>query len=185
MENETKVLDEAVEETQTEESEEKEEVNWEAKAKEAIGRAKRAETQLKKFKEAPEETSPAKPQKKEGFDYAEKAYLKSSGINQNEFDFVYEVMTSTGKTLDEVLEAKYFQSELKEKREAKASKEAIPSGTKRSASPAKDQIEHWLNKPFSEVPQELKREVLKARQKVEANNSKFSDRPIGNVNWQR
>ena|SRR3990167_4095185 len=116
--------------------------------------------------------------KKEGFDYAEKAYLKSSGIAPDEFDFVMEVMQSTGKSLDDVLEAKYFQADLKERREAKASKDAIPTGTKRSSGSAKDEISFWLNKPFSEVPQELKREVLKAREKKEFSKSQFTDRSV-------
>ena len=183
MDNETKQVDEAVEETLTDES--VEEVNWEAKAKEAIGRAKRAETQLKKFKDvATEEISPAKPkEKKEGFDYAEKAYLKASGLNPDEFDFAHEVMVSTGKSLDEVLEAKYFQSELKERRETKATKDAIPTGTKRSASAPATQVDYWINK--GELPpadqSDLRREVVKARMKIEGSKSNFTDRPIGNI----
>ena len=121
--------------------------------------------------------------KKEGFDYGEKAYLKASGLNSDEFDFAHEVMVGTGKSLDEVLEAKYFQSELKERREAKAAKDAIPTGTKRSAPASTNQVDYWLNKPIGEVPEELKREVINARLKIESNKSKFTSRPIGNQNY--
>ena len=125
---------------------------------------------------------PDKPAK-EGFDYADKAYLKASGLNPDEFDFAHEVMVSTGKSLDEVLEAKYFQSELKERREAKASKDAIPTGAKRSASAPATQVDYWIGKgelpPADQV--DLRREVVKARMKIEGSKSNFTDRPIGNI----
>jgi len=49
---------------------------------------------------------------KEGFNDTKKAYLKSSGITPDEFSFVEDVMKSTGKSLDNVLDSKYFQIEL-------------------------------------------------------------------------
>ena len=119
-------------------------------------------------------------QNKKGFDYAEKAFLKASGIQNDEHDFVYEVMSSTGKTLDEVLEAKYFQNELKERRESKATKEAIPNGSKRSASNARDTVEYWLAK--GELPpydqRELRHQVVQAKIKKARQQDKFSGNPI-------
>lgn len=126
------------------------------------------------------ETAKEPSQSKKGFDYGEKAFLKASGIQNDEHDFVYEVMQSTGKTLDEVLEAKYFQNELKERREAKATKEAIPSGSKRSASNARDTVEYWLAK--GELPpydqRELRHQVVQAKIKKAKQAEKFSSNPI-------
>ena len=85
--------------------------------------------------------------------------------------------------MDEVLEAKYFQSELKERREAKASKDAIPTGAKRSTSAPATQVDYWIGKgelpPADQV--DLRREVVKARMKIEGSKSNFTDRPIGNI----
>lgn len=118
---------------------------------------------------------------KDSFDYAEKAYLKSEGITKDEFPLVLEVMQSTGKSLDEVLEAKYFQADLKERREAKASKDAIPTGSKRSSAGTRDSVDyHIANKtPLLQIEDtELRRKVLNQRIKQETTRSKFTDHPV-------
>jgi len=164
--------------------------DWKALALKNQGIAKRYQTRLQKKQEAEklaaEEAEEAKtkekqPQdKKKDFDYAEKAYLKAMGIEKDEFPFVKEAMQSTGKSLDEILDSKYFQSELKEKREEKASQDAIPSGTKRSGGSARDSVEYWLAK--GEMPPEdqpkLRREVVNARIAAEERKTKFTDRPV-------
>ena len=162
--------------------------DWKAEALKARGIAKRNATRLEKLKKAAQTkvetaTPPVKKKEKEekdGFDYAEKAYLRSSGIHADEYDLVMEVMRSTGKSLDEVLEAKYFQAELKERREAKETKNAIPAGSKRAAPAARDSVEYWIAKgelpPRDQV--ELRRKVLKARESAEQRKSQFSDNPI-------
>ena len=145
-----------------------------AEAEAAMGRAKRAETKLEKFK------TQQPPAKKEGFDYAEKAYLKSSGIQSDEFSFVEEVMKATGKDLEAVLESKYFQAELKERRDAKATQDAIPTGTKRSGQSARDEVDYWIAK--GELPpadqRELRQKVVNAKIKAEKAKSQFSDNPL-------
>lgn len=122
------------------------------------------------------ETSSKIENKKEGFDYAEKAYLKASGIQSDEYDFVKEVMDSTGKNLDQVLEAKYFQSELKERREAKATKDAIPDGKTRGAGGHRDSVEYWIAKGELPPPDqiELRRKVVNAKIKANNQGSKFA-----------
>ena len=182
MENEKKEVEETEELEEDFEDEGDDTTDWKAEAMKARGLAKRYKTKLAKSKEAPEpsrEPVPKTKEDKKAFDYAEKAYLKASGIQSDEYEFVLEVIQATGKTLDEVLDAKYFQADLKERREAKASKDAIPRGGKRSEAGARDDIAYWSNKPFSEVPRELKREVLKAREKREADLNKFTDTPVG------
>lgn len=155
-------------------------------AKRNAGIAKRNATRLEKWKKTAEmkvETvaDPVKKEtKQQGFDYGEKAFLRANGIVASEYGLVQEVMQSTGKSLDEVLEAKYFQAALKEMREEQAAKDAIPSGSKRSTSHARDTVEFWIQKgempPRDQV--ELRRKVVEERIKAEQNRSTFTDNPV-------
>lgn len=160
--------------------------DWQALGLKYQGISKRLRTKLLKLKEdnaKPKEEpakEPEKPQDKKEFDYAEKAFLKASDIKADEFPFVLEVMQSTGKTLEQVLDSKYFQSELKEKRELSASAEAVPEGTPRGGGGTRDSKEYWLAKgelPPIDQPK-LRREVVNARMEVEKARSKFSDNPV-------
>lgn len=182
MANESDAVVETEEiEQETPETELNESTDWEAEAKKARGIAARLRTKLTKATEKKTTEAPAaKPADKKGFDYAEKAYLKSSGIAPDEFALVDEIMAATGKSLDDVLEAKYFQQELKDRRDAKASKDAIPSGTKRSTSSTRDSVEYWIAKgelpPADQV--DLRRKVVNAKIKNETSKSQFSDRSV-------
>lgn len=176
------ILDDAGEDT----------TDWKAEALKRDGMARRFQTKLKKFKElqdkakadaeakAKADSENKQPQDKKEFDYAEKAFLKSSGIKPSEYPFVLEKMQSTGKSLDELLESKYFQNELQEKRELDASTEAVPKGTPRGGGATRDEVEYWIAKgelPPSDQP-ELRRKVVNARLEVEKNKSKFTDTPV-------
>lgn len=154
--------------------------DWKAKAlelqgqlKESRGIAKRFQTRLRKTNEAPktapEAPAPA-PQASKGFDYAQKAYLKSSGIQADEFDLIKEVMDSTGKDIDAVLGSEWFQKELKEQREHKATAAATPKGGSRASNPTQDTVEYWLTKldagsaKVSDIPDRaLRTKVVNAR----------------------
>lgn len=184
--NENKEVE--VEETEdiedvSEDIEESDTTDWKAEALKARGIAKRYETKFKKLQEKPvaeAKTVEEKKVEKKGFDYGEKAYLRSSGIEPSEFDFVYEVMSNTGKPMEDVLESKYFQAELKERRDAKASKEALPSGSKRSGQVARDSVEYWLAKGELPPPdqRELRTKVVNARIKQQQDQSTFTDNPV-------
>ena len=147
------------------------------------GMTKRFQTKLKKLAEAPKPQTDSQRQnqpEKQGFDYAEKAYLKASGITPDEFDFVKEVMDSTGKSLDQVLEAKYFQSELKEKRDFKATEAATPGKTNRAGNQTRNDVEYWIEKgqlPPANQP-ELRRKVVNAKIATAKASSQFSDNPV-------
>lgn len=158
--------------------------DWKAFALKNQGIAKRFKTKLEKAKELIKTNAekPKEPEKKEkeGFDYAEKAYLKASGIQTDEYPFVQEVLKSTGKSLDDVLESKYFQNELKERREEADTKKAIPEGTKRSSGAPIDSVDYWLAK--GELPpkeqSELRRKVVNAKIKKAQQESKFTPNSI-------
>jgi hypothetical protein len=114
---------------------------------------------------------------KQSFDRADKAFLKASGIKSDEYDIVLEAMQNTGKDLEAVLDSKWFQVALRDQRDAQAVKEAIPSGSKRTSSPARDQMDYWVDKPFSEVPKEMRSKVLQEK-RARANRSNFTDLPV-------
>lgn len=152
--------------------------DWKTLAHKNYGIAKRALTKLKKLSEVKPEVKPEpdKPQDKKEFDLAEKSYLLANGIKKNEFQLVFDEVKATGKAIDDILESKYFQ----EKREFAASKEAIPSGTKRSSGAAKDEVDYWLQKgqfpPADQI--ELRRKVANALAKQSERKNKFSPNPI-------
>ena len=100
-----------------------------------------------------------------------KAYLKVNGINADEVDLFTETMQDTGKSPDELLGAKWFMAELKERRDAKAVDNAVPTrnGGRNNVTPASRTVEHWLAKGDFELPEnkpenrQLINQVIEAR----------------------
>lgn len=159
--------------------------DWKAKAAELKGIAKRRATQLKRAKEAlakQPESKPKEPEKNKpsGLDYGQKAFLKASGVVSEDFDYIQEVMEYTKKDLEQVLDSKYVQAEIKERKDARTAKEALPSSSKRSNTSTHDSVDYWVSKgelpPADQV--ELRRKVVKARVMREESLSKFSDNPV-------
>lgn len=112
-----------------------------------------------------------KPQS-DGFGYDVKAYLKASGINANEFDFVKAEMAASGKDVDSLLESKYFQEALETKRAINKTENATIKG-KRSGGVATNSVEYWASKDFADVPQEMRYKVIEHREKQEKNKGVF------------
>lgn len=112
--------------------------------------------------------SPA-PSKSSDFGLTEKTFLKASDIKTDEYGLVKEWIANTGKAIDDVVENKYFLQELKDFREAKSSKEAIPTGTKRSSSASTNTSDYWYNKystgsvKADEIPNEYRQAVFNKR----------------------
>lgn len=109
-------------------------------------------------------------------DYGEKAFLVANGIKgADETKLVQEIMNDTGRSLDDVLESKYFQAELKELRETRASANATPNGTKRSSNSSRDSVDFWIAKgelpPADQV--DLRRKVVNERINRERNKNVF------------
>lgn len=167
--------------------------DWKAKALELKGLNKRRATKLGKLKEvyskiepksAPEnKPNPEKP--KEGFDYAELAYITAKGISDEDVSFVEETVKNTGKQLKDLLGTKWFQTELQERKEERITKEAIPIGSKRSGSSSKDSKDYWISQidsgkaKLSDIQDvSLRREVNNARIQSEENKSKFASNSV-------
>lgn len=127
---------------------------------------------IKKQESKPQEKSKAK---SDELDYGQKAFLYSHDLKvkgEKEINLVKEVMRETGKNLEQVLDSKYFQAELKEMRELSATAEAIPTG-KRSGNVATDSVEFWATKDFKDVPKEMKAKVIEFNLKKDNSKNVF------------
>lgn len=160
--------------------------DWKGLAQSNFGRAKRFKTKAERYKTDfetyktahPEVKEPDKSQDKKEFDLAEKSYLLSNGIKKDEFQLVFDEVQKSGKTIDEVLESKYFQEGLEEKR----SEAATPAAGKRATGAAKDEVDYWISKgeypPNTPDNRELRRKVANALAAKASNKQKFSENPI-------
>lgn len=123
-------------------------------------------------KPEPKEVKTKPESKSNDFGYAEKGYLKSSGIKTSEFDFVQSEMKASGEDLDTLLENDYFKARLEKHRALKTTSEATPTG-RRSGSGAVDSVEYWEGKPIEDVPADMRIKVVNAKLAKAKNKGKF------------
>lgn len=156
------------------------------------GIAKRYKTKADKAKETPpapiekkNEPPASKEQKSDELDYGQKAYLKSFDIKgADELALVKNWIKRTGDELDVVVEDDIFQAKLTALREARASAEAVPKGTKRSGQAQGNGIDYWSEKynsgtELNDIPDEFQLKVLNAKiAKEKSAGSNFSATPI-------
>ena len=131
-----------------------------------------------KKEEAKETKTSEKPElNKTEFDYGQKAYINQTlGVdlkNEKEVALVNDYINA-GKTLDDLLTNKHFNNDLKDLQEATKAKNAIPSGSKRSATSDKTATDYWMGKDFKDVPQEHRAEVLKKTLEGERKQSMYA-----------
>lgn len=174
-EGEVEVVEAEIEEHDN--AEDQDTTDWKQKHDELAARLKRAETKLTKTKIEKEVEK-----KNQGLDRLDRAVLRVEKIvAEDELALVEDLMKETGKTVEQVLESRFFQSELKELRDAKATKEATPSGTKRSGNSPRTEVEYWLAKgelPPADQP-ELRRAYVNAKMAKENSSDRFTDNPVG------
>jgi uncharacterized membrane protein YgaE (UPF0421/DUF939 family) len=177
-EGEVEAIETELEEVESEDAETKETVDWKAKHDEVSARLKRAETKLQKSKIDKE----VEKKVSQGLDRMDRAILRVEKItSEDEVSLVEDLMKETGKSLEQVLESKFFQHELKELRDARATKEATPSGTKRSGQSPRSEVDYWLAKgelPPADQP-ELRREYVNKKMAKASNTNRFTDDPVG------
>lgn len=185
MENENEQIqeDEEIQDpTEVAEGEE-DTTDWKALALKNQGIAKRLKTKLEKAKEVEKpKVEPVQPEKPNDFKFTtgDKALMFS--LKQikgaDEIALAESWIKKYGGEIDDMLEDEVFNSKLTKLREAKAVKDAIPEGTKRSTGAITNKVDFWLAKyqsgtPLNEVPQELRTEVLNARLKADEQKHKF------------
>jgi hypothetical protein len=179
FENDSEVVVEGTEAVEAEE---------ETTSTEPTAREKELEAELAKYKRMSEQKTKKLEKVKNNFnesgdfDYGQEAYLIANGIKGDESDLVKQIMSETGKSLKDVVNSKYFQAELKEKRDAMAMAEAIPQGTKRSGQTTRDQVAYWVSKgelpPNTPENMQLRRDVVNARTKANTDNTRFTTMPV-------
>lgn len=152
--------------------------------------AKRArlKRQLKKVEQelgvSEEEVDEVKPKASTfKLDLAAKGFLNSNSIKgKDEYDLVTDMIRNTGKDIEDVIESKYFQAELRDLRSTRESKMAsdAASGARKGQPSARDTVDYWVSK--NELPPahmvQLRRDVVNARQKIDSNQGKFSSNPV-------
>lgn len=170
VEDEFDEVDESANVDETTESDE-DATDWKAKFEESEGRRRRLETKLNKSAEKPEPQS----KKSNDLDYGELAFLTAKGVeNDDEVDFVKTIINNTGRSLKDVVGDDYVQAKLSAMRDARAVKDATPSGTKRSAQSASDSVEYWLSKGELPDDTDLRRKVVNARIEKETKKDVFT-----------
>lgn len=176
--NEEVVLEEEQEETQ-EEPQSEEQPKPERQEESLEDRRARLQRQLaqteKKLGLDVEKKPETKTSKQSNdFDYGQKAFLVANGIKGNdEIKLAQEFAKNTGKSLEDVVENKYFLQELNEVRELRNSANAVPKGRGKTGNSSQDSVDYWLAK--GELPSdfELRKKVVNARLAKENGKSVF------------
>lgn len=162
MDQEAENLDSTTEETETidsqnDETEETTKEKYSEREKQLYARLKVAEAKLKAG--VPPKNAETK---SDDFGYDVKAFLKASGINSSEFDFVKQEMKRSNMSVDSLLENEYFQAGLAKHRALAKTAEATPKGERSGGVPT-DSVEYWMSKPLEEVPHDMRIKVVNAR----------------------
>lgn len=192
-ENETKVeetTEETTEEKTEEETTKKEEDKEEEKPEETPEAKKsRLTRQLKQhtkkfdLEDESDSSKTTKKTKSSGIDKGDKAILIASGIKRgSEMELVEEYVENTGKSIDDVLDSKYFQAELKDLRTEETVKEATPTDRKRTGEGSKTTDDYEYDKYIKsgKLPEnkELAQKLVNRRVKVEADTNIFTDQNV-------
>lgn len=137
------------------------------------GRAKRLRKDLGLEEEPKPKPEKKTAQKSDGLDLGAKAFLTANGIKgSKEFEFVQSELKKSGESVDSLIENEYFKDKLEKFRALEKTVEATPSG-KRSSGVATDSVEYWMEKPFEEVPKDMKAKVVQAKLDKEQNKGHF------------
>ena len=107
------------------------------------------------------------------FDYGEYAFLAQKGIeSDDDIAFVKDAMQDSGKSLRDVLNAKWFKADLEERQALAATSNAVPQG-RGAKGTATDSVDYWLSKPLEEVPSDMRIKVVNAKLAKEGSGGVF------------
>ena len=168
--------------TEAQDDEGNDTTDWKALALKNQGIAKRLQTKAEKAKlDAKVEKKVEKVLEGKELDRLDKAILRVEKITSpEEIALVEAMMKESGKDVEGVLASKFFQSELASLREAQATKEATPTGSKRSGQSPRDEVDYWIAK--GELPpqdqQKLRMDVVARKREVAKSTKQFSDDPV-------
>lgn len=163
---------------------------WKAEALKYQGIAKRKDTQLSKLKTEKVEQQTTPPAKTEvsqtkEFDLSEKTFISQVlGVklkNAEEMNIVKDYVEN-GKTLEDLVDNRHFNNDLKDIRETQAVKDALPSTSKRSSTSARDSVDYWVAKyeKDGELPddREMRQKVVNAKYNQEKQGNPFATQSV-------
>jgi hypothetical protein len=161
--------------------------DWKAEAQKLQAKAIKQRESTKELKARLKELTPAekKAEAKSGdLDNGQKALLVAYGVKgPDEIALAKSWMQRTGDDIDVLIGDDIFTAKLNALREAKATQQAIPSGTKRSTNSPKDSVDYHLEKyengtmPLNEMDFEMRSKVLTAKLEKDKKASKFNFTP--------
>ena len=178
---------EGAEESQETENTESEESEEAEKPKETFeARKARLERQLERVNKKLGINTEEKPKpkvenkKSEDLDDGQLAYLATRGIVSDEdIDFTKGQLKERGGNLRELLGKKWFQSELKERQDAKTVLDATPTGSRRGNVRPADAVEYeyakYLKTGKLPADREMRTKLVDMRYKKTQRDSEFSD----------
>jgi uncharacterized protein (DUF3084 family) len=181
MENENDLQEVQPDETEQEsENPELESLRRElAEKDEQIANLSKLKRELKKeVKEVKKSDSTHITKQTDDLDWGEKSYLRASGIEPLDFDFVQEQMRESGiRDIGKLIENPYFKTALKEQIDARAVKEATPSKTRGSSESTTTKVDYWIARgelpPNNPENAQLRRDVVNRRLEIEQSSNKF------------
>jgi hypothetical protein len=196
LENNEEALETDTEDTESKDGEKSDDSKDESEKKspkkeysteEKLARVERMRTKyLKELGKSEEKSEPKSDKGKSGdLDYGQKAFLRSYDIKgADELALVKNWTNRTGDELDAIVEDEIFQAKLKGLREARATAEAVPKGTKRSGQAPQDES-YWKAKiesgqaTLNDIEDvTMRRKVLNSRIGTAKEGNKFSTNPI-------
>jgi hypothetical protein len=121
------------------------------------------------------EKTPSK--QSEGTDYGLKAFLVASGLKgEQEHKLAQDFARNTGKSIEDVVDSKYFLQELEDFRELRNTENASIKGRGKTSNSSASDVDYWLSKPFGELPDdfELRKKVVRARRDKSRSTGMFT-----------
>ena len=159
--------------------------DWKAKAEELEQKRRedgiRSRERTKALKAQLEEAQKLKQPEKEKSDNSDygRLLLEVKGItHEDDIAFVEKEAKDSGKPISEIVKFKYVQEHLKEAKDKRASLDATPSSKRTGQSTGKDS-DYWYERyvsgevKFSEVPKELRKEIVLRRETKEKTGGKY------------
>ena len=132
-------------------------------------------------KESREKTEPNKSNATDKFDYADltvRTYLKTEGVdNKEDQDWLLAEAKELHKDPTELLAKKYYQEELKGRKDQREAESAVPDGKGRGSGKTQADPDYWISKGKLPKDQKLAEQVVNAKIKADDSNVMFD--PIG------
>ena len=183
LQTEEQEIDVEIEETQDDDAQDEGEKVVEKPKETPDAKRARLKRQLEQhdkkfgFKNEPEVKTESKSQQGE-LDKGDKALLVAYGIKGvDEFALARNFMARTGDDIDSLVTDDIFQAKLKNLREARDTKNALPSGSKKAPTTVKDSVDYHLQKyeQTGELPSDFSMRSAVLNAKV----GKQKDSPFG------